>query len=69
MTSGSFSVFDHEAKKYLDFFLDFSFDNKLNEFEKIYKLWKKGNDNIDNKEQGHIDSELVISVKRLIRRS
>lgn len=33
MTSGSFAVFDHEAKKYLDFLLNFAVENELQGFE------------------------------------
>lgn len=69
MTSGSFSVFDHEAKKYLDFLLQFTVENELHGFEQIYKLWSKGNKDINNKKQEETDSEFIISVKKLIRRS
>lgn len=69
MTSGSFAVFDHEAKKYLDFLLNFAVENELQGFEEIHRLYREGYNMMDSKKSGEIDSKLVMGVKKLIRRS
>jgi len=49
MTSGSYSVFDHEAKKYLDFFENFARARQLSGYPQVKQITEQGFSDIDNK--------------------
>lgn len=69
MTSGSNAVFDHDAKKYLDFFENFGRARHIAGYPQIKQIMESGFKSIENKQIGEIDSEIIREVKKLIRRA
>ncbi len=66
MTSGNIAVFDHEVRRYLDFIqrtagdFDYGSDRLRSLLGEVEESWSR-------KEQGQVDSETVLQLKRRIR--
>jgi glucosamine-6-phosphate deaminase len=68
MTSGNVAVFDHDAIRFLDFVTNFNRIFGI-ENEKTADLEKRITDFLARKEAGQIDSEELLGVKGLIRKT
>lgn len=69
MTSGSFAVFNFDAKKYLDFFENLARETELVGYPQIKKMTEQGFKDILDKKVGDPDTDLIKTVKKLIRRA
>lgn len=69
MTSGSYAVFNADAKKYLDFFESLARETELSGYPQIKKMVEAGFRDIAGKNVGEPDTDLIKSVKKLIRRA
>lgn len=68
MTSGNVAVFDHDAVRFANFIADF---NQLFGLEsaKTHELEKKVHEFLSNKKPGQTDSDEVLAIKGLIRKT
>lgn len=66
MTSGNIAVFDHDARRFIDFIDEFSSSFELNRKE-VDPLQRRVVEFLDSKKPGQPDSEDVLRIKQLIR--
>ena len=68
-TSGNVGVFDHDAVRFADFAKEFCEVFSLADTEVVKKIQKSADDSILKKREGDIDSEEVLKIKGLIRKT
>ena len=68
-TTGNIAVFDHDALRFVDFVSEFTKAFNFAENEKITQFQKYVKDNLKGKKPGNIDSQEVLTIKSLIRKT
>ena len=68
-TSGNVGVFDHDAVRFADFIREFAESFSLQDKDKITQIQKNVESSIEKKKEGDIDTDDVLKIKALIRKT